>query len=245
MARELVAETKEIHAQREIALRQLEGIGALSHAQLELRKRELEREIVEQEDRLEREKVEATAALETMRQQVREAHKSIVMTDDLAMLQEVGIYQYRHPLTDVVAYESALANIEDKMKVMAKKDGGAVLATTDWTVNGSAKDGRAMVRDFSKLMLRAFNAEADTLVRGLKPYKLASTTLADLLTLLLVANPFSAMWASFRRWSSDELDDGLAYGWQGWLRRWPVDSFFPALLLQAVDVGGRRRRSSS
>lgn len=29
-----------------------------------------------------------------------------------------------------------------------------------------------MVRDFSKLMLRAFNAEADTLVRGLKPYKL-------------------------------------------------------------------------
>ena len=31
-----------------------------------------------------------------------------------------------------------------------------------------------MVRDFSKLMLRAFNAEADNLVRGLKPYKLDS-----------------------------------------------------------------------
>lgn len=29
-----------------------------------------------------------------------------------------------------------------------------------------------MVRDFSKLMLRAFNAEADNLVRGLKPFKL-------------------------------------------------------------------------
>jgi hypothetical protein len=29
-----------------------------------------------------------------------------------------------------------------------------------------------MVSDFSKLMLRAFNAEADTLVRGLKPFKL-------------------------------------------------------------------------
>jgi len=29
-----------------------------------------------------------------------------------------------------------------------------------------------MVRDFSKLLLRAFNAEADNLVRGLKPYKL-------------------------------------------------------------------------
>src|SRR5258708_29336674 len=55
---------------------------------------------------------------------------------------------------------------------MVKKDGGAVLAITDWTVNGSTSEGRAMVRDFSKLMLRAFNAEADNLARGLKPYKL-------------------------------------------------------------------------
>ena len=32
-----------------------------------------------------------------------------------------------------------------------------------------------MVRDFSKLMLRAYNAEADNLlVRGMKPYKLES-----------------------------------------------------------------------
>ena len=107
-----------------------------------------------------------------MKRKVKEAHQSIVATDDLALLQEVGIYHYRHPLTDAVAYEKALADIENKMKAMAKKDGGAVLATTDWTVNGSATEGRAMVRDFSKLMLRAFNAEADTLVRGLKPYKL-------------------------------------------------------------------------
>jgi hypothetical protein len=57
---------------------------------------------------------------------------------------------------------------------MARKDGGAILATTNWTVNGSATQGRAMVRDFSKLMLRAYNAEADNLVRALKPYKLAS-----------------------------------------------------------------------
>ena len=57
---------------------------------------------------------------------------------------------------------------------MTKKDGGAVLATTNWIVSGSAAEGKAMVRDFSKLMLRAFNAEADNLVRGLKPYKLTA-----------------------------------------------------------------------
>jgi Domain of unknown function (DUF4041) len=31
-----------------------------------------------------------------------------------------------------------------------------------------------MVRETSKLMLRAYNAEADNLVRGMKPYKLDS-----------------------------------------------------------------------
>jgi hypothetical protein len=59
------------------------------------------------------------------------------------------------------------------MKAMARKDGGAIHATTNWQVNGSAAQGRRMVSDFSKLMLRAYNAEADNLSRGMKPYKLA------------------------------------------------------------------------
>src|ERR1700739_4694254 len=45
-----------------------------------------------------------------------------------------------------------------------------------------------------------------------------STTLADLLTPLLVANRFSAIRASLRRWSSDEFEDGVAYGGEGWVR---------------------------
>jgi hypothetical protein len=169
---QLVAEIKEVRAERDIAREQIETLGALPTLELEIRHRKLEREIVEQASRLEREKSEAAAALANMKQQLKKAHEGIVATDDLVLLQEVGIYQYRHPLTDVVAYEKELADIEANIKAMVKKDGGAIHATTDWTVNGSASEGRTMVRDFSKLMLRAFNAEADTLVRGLKPYKL-------------------------------------------------------------------------
>jgi hypothetical protein len=88
------------------------------------------------------------------------------------LLQEAGVYEYRHPLTDAVANETALQEINEEIRAMTRKDGGGVLATTSWTVNGSASEGRAMVRNLSKLMLRAFNAEADNLVRGLKPYKL-------------------------------------------------------------------------
>lgn len=106
-----------------------------------------------------------TASLESIRQQ-------IIETSDLAMLQEVGIYQYRHPLTDAVAYQTELSRIGEQVKSMVKRDGGAVFGSTTWTVNGSAAQGRKMVNDTSKLMLRAFNAEADNLVRGMKPYKL-------------------------------------------------------------------------
>jgi hypothetical protein len=54
--------------------------------------------------------------------------------------------------------------------------------------------------------------------------------LADLLTPLLAANPFSAVRASLWRWSSDEFEDGVTHGRQGWLGRRPVDLFFPASL---------------
>src|ERR1043165_5513097 len=73
----------------------------------------------------------------------------------------------------------------------------------------------------------------------------SSTTLAELLTPLLFANPFSAMRASLRWWSSEEFEDGEAHGGQSWLRGRPVDSFFSALLLQGGDAGGRHTRSSS
>ena len=172
MAGGLVAEVKTLRAERETTHKQLEALGALPVLQLEARRIELERLIADQAARLERERADAASALADMKQQLIEARQSIVATEDLALLQEVGVYQYRHPLTDVVAYEKQLQAIEDDINAMTRKDGGAVLATNEWTVNGSATEGRAMVRDFSKLMLRAFNAEADTLVRGLKPYKL-------------------------------------------------------------------------
>lgn len=165
LARSLATEVQQLR-------QQLETMGAWSIVELEARRADLERQIREQEEQLARDKATARSELDEMQRQLQTAREAIVVTEDIALLQEAGIYHYRHPLTDAVAYEQALEGVEEKIKAMTRKDGGAVLATTTWTVNGSAAEGRAMVRDFSKLMLRAFNAEADTLIRGLKPYKL-------------------------------------------------------------------------
>ncbi|WP_040771897.1 DUF4041 domain-containing protein, partial [Rhodopseudomonas sp. B29] len=117
----------------------------------------------------------ARAELDALTHQMRQVRKAHCGDGrSLFCSKKVGVYRYRHPLTDAVSYQAALAEIEDTVKSMIKKDGGAVLATTNWTVNDSVSEGKKMVRDFSKLMLRAFNAEADNLVRGMKPFKLDS-----------------------------------------------------------------------
>lgn len=125
---------------------------------------------------VEREIAEALSRLAVVREEVASAQVEVVETQELALLQEVGIYEYRHPLTDAVAYKSALADLKAQIKVQASGSGsgGAVLAATNWSVNGSASQGRKMVKDFSKLMLRAYNAEADNCVRTLKPHTLPS-----------------------------------------------------------------------
>ena len=171
-------------------------LGMLSAMELERRQVDLTSEIAEQTAALQRQSREHAVALDRQAQEaaehrrhditVAEAQKArleerlhelqqlIVVTEETALLQEVGIYRYRHPLTDAVAYQARLAQVQDRIRTMTRRDGGAVLAATGWTVNGSRVQGQAMVRDFSKLMLRAYNAEADNLVRSLKPYKLDS-----------------------------------------------------------------------
>jgi uncharacterized small protein (DUF1192 family) len=190
------SKAKEFQAQLNDLRYRADHLGLLSAIELEQRKASLEKETEELAASLTRQKDDAVGAVEreaakvretaekgiadltvrqqTLEQQVSELSDQVVVTEETAILQEVGVYEYRHPLSDAVAYQAELKRLKDLIKVMALKDGGAVLANTNWTVNGSAPKGRAMVRDYSKLVLRAYNAEADNLVRGLKPYKLES-----------------------------------------------------------------------
>jgi hypothetical protein len=177
-ARELAAEVDRLRAEQE-------RLGLLTVVELEHRRAELRQEIDDLSARAEAERAAAAAALasetaaaaakrDEVAAELESLRASVVVTEETALLQEAGVYEYRHPLEDSVAYQSELKRLREAIKLMTKKDGGAVEATTSWTVNGSAAQGRAMVRDFSKLLLRAYNAEADNLVRGLKPYKLTS-----------------------------------------------------------------------
>jgi hypothetical protein len=112
------------------------------------------------------------AALEVSRQQLQAELEAVsgqlVETRELALLQEVGVYEYAHPLEDALAYKEVLAGLRQGIKAAAKTD--AVTCQVDWAVNGSVKEGQKLGRDMAKLMLRAYNAEADNAVRVVKPH---------------------------------------------------------------------------
>ena len=87
--------------------------------------------------------------------------------DDERVLQEVGIYRYHHPLENAAEYKEQLSDLSQRIKEMVRA-GDAVLASDMFTFNNSLAKGRRMTSEFSKLMLRAYNAEADNCVRALR-----------------------------------------------------------------------------
>lgn len=91
----------------------------------------------------------------------------VIELSDQAALQEVGIYRYHHPLESAVAYRERLDDINRQVDELVK-GGKAVLAADMFTYDGSLAKGRKMTADFSKLMLRAYNAEAENCVRSLR-----------------------------------------------------------------------------
>ncbi|HXT88579.1 MAG TPA: DUF4041 domain-containing protein [Trebonia sp.] len=99
----------------------------------------------------------------------------VIELDDQRVLQEVGIYRYHHPLETAALYKERLAHLNIDIDALIKA-GKAVLAADMFTFNGSLAKGRKMVADLSKLMLRAYNAEADNCVRSLRSGNISTAT---------------------------------------------------------------------
>lgn len=159
-------------AKLEALTQKMTELGHLSILDLERKKLQLEASLVKLDQDINNKLRAAQHALADEQAMLDAVRAQISETNEIFLLQEAGVYWYRHPLADAVAYQQELARIQERIKAAVKKDGGAVFGATHWSVNGSEAQGRKMVNETSMLMLRAFNAEADNAVRSLKPYKL-------------------------------------------------------------------------
>ena len=102
------------------------------------------------------------------------AVRPVVETRETAILQEAGIYQYRHPLAGRDRLQGADVGIAgaDQGRREGRQRGPGSDELDGQRVR---QEGAKMVREFSKLMLRAYNNEADNAVRSMKPYTLESS----------------------------------------------------------------------
>ncbi|MFM2419634.1 MAG: hypothetical protein RL385_4357, partial [Pseudomonadota bacterium] len=93
--------------------------------------------------------------------------EDVVLLNDESVLQSVGIYRYHHPLESAAAYKERLADLSERITSLVKAD-NAIVKSNMFTFDNSLAKGRKMTGDLSKLMLRAYNAEADNTLRTLK-----------------------------------------------------------------------------
>lgn len=110
---------------------------------------------------------ELRAQLERAQQRAALSSENLVDLNDERVLQEVGIYRYHHPLDNSAEYKDRLRDIQERIKDTIRAN-QAILVSDMFTFNNSLAKGRKMTSDFSKLMLRAYNAEADNCVRALR-----------------------------------------------------------------------------
>lgn len=99
--------------------------------------------------------------------QIKEKRSELIDLDSDVTMQEFGLYKPRYEFMTVDEYKNKLSQIREAQKeeIKALTENAK---KTKWTVNNSKKEGKKMVMDIHKLLMRAFNGECDEAVRKVK-----------------------------------------------------------------------------
>lgn len=93
--------------------------------------------------------------------------KEVGLFENKLDLIEFGIYEPIYDFDKSDDFRQAQNKVIAKQKQMIQDD-SAALCSTNWTVEGSEAKGRAVVKVYKKLMLRAFNGECDVMIAKVK-----------------------------------------------------------------------------
>lgn len=115
--------------------------------------------------------VQKSASLSAEYKQKRDVYEAL--TKEVAILEEnlenisYGLYSphYDFATSDEFRNQCEKAREEQKRFI---KDERAVICSVDWEVGGSKVEGRRLTKQYSKVMLRAFNGECDAAVAKVK-----------------------------------------------------------------------------
>ena len=100
-------------------------------------------------------------------QEILEKRKQLAVFEVDINALDYGLYKPTFEFANSDLYKEELNKLRDKQKQCIKND-NAAFGNTNWQVNGSAAQGRTMVNNYKKLLLRAFNVECDDIVANVK-----------------------------------------------------------------------------
>ncbi|MFN0185128.1 MAG: DUF4041 domain-containing protein [Aquabacterium sp.] len=103
----------------------------------------------------------------SLRQQTTELRGQMLVLEEALLLESFALYEPKFKLNASHEYKTRLDAVRDQQKSMIKS-GEAASGNTGWEVNGSKAEGRKLVNDMVKLVLRSFNNEADYCVDNVK-----------------------------------------------------------------------------
>lgn len=99
--------------------------------------------------------------------EIEQKQTEIIELDETILLQEFGLYTPIYDFANSELYKIQLDIIRSKQKEMILS-ATAAICSTNWTVNGSVAQGKAMTNQNIKQILRCFNDECDMLISKVK-----------------------------------------------------------------------------
>lgn len=91
----------------------------------------------------------------------------ILVWEETLLLESFALYEPKFKLITSQEYKSRLDSVRDRQKAMIRS-AEAATGNMEWTVNDSKAQGRKLVNDMIKLVIRSFNNEADACVDNVK-----------------------------------------------------------------------------
>ncbi|MGV9824621.1 DUF4041 domain-containing protein [Gordonia sp. NPDC003429] len=114
-----------------------------------------------------------SAELELLSEQIARAKTELIDVTTQIELQDVGFFEYEHPAEHSMKLAGQLEAVRQHIKQMLR-DKTATQAVTSFTFNGSLAQGRRFVDQMSRVLLRAYDAEAENCVKTVKAGNLST-----------------------------------------------------------------------
>lgn len=96
-----------------------------------------------------------------------ELRGQVLVLEETLLLESFALYEPKFKLNASHEYKSRLDSVRELQKALIKNSSAAT-GNMGWEVNGSKAEGRKLVNDMIKLVIRSFNNEADYCVDNVK-----------------------------------------------------------------------------